>query len=72
MFWFEAVDLKFNSDETIEAAVKKQEIESEVAVTNLEWVFGADEAEILTHFIDEIFEAVQQAVMKVCFRMTVW
>ena len=45
--------LQLNGYEAVEPTVKKQQIEREVLAANLQWVFGADIAEITPQFGEE-------------------
>ena len=52
-------------DETIEATVEEQKVESEVSIPNLHWILGAYEAEIAAQLDQEVLQPEDQPAMQV-------
>ena len=57
VFWLKFIDFEFKSNKTLKFTVKKEQVDEEVTVTDLQPIFLSQEGEVPTEFQDEISEA---------------
>lgn len=55
IFWLKTANLKLNRHQAIQLTVEKQQIESKVTPTDLQWVFGANKTKIAAQLDKKIF-----------------
>ncbi len=65
LFRLETADLQLDGHQAVEAAMEEQQVEGEVPATDLQRVFGADEAEVAAQLDEKVLEPRQQALMQV-------
>ena len=72
LFRFKPSHLEFHGGQAVEAAMKKEEVQSEVPRTHLQRILGTDKAKVSAKLQHEIFHAVEQATVEVVFGMLLW
>ena len=69
MLGLELADLEFDCDQAVQVAVEEQQVEGEIALSDLHRVLGAHEAKVPTQLDEEVLEPIHEPAMQVVLRV---